>query len=110
MALYQGDKLLATGVKATTAYEHAVKGGFEGTEEDFNLLLADATSGIDVLTRRLNALANSDDATLDQMAEVAEYIKNNRDLIQAIMEDKVNVADVVNDLTTGGTTKPLSSE
>ena len=45
MALYQGDKLLATGAKGLSAYEHAVKGGFEGTEEEFSSLLARAATG-----------------------------------------------------------------
>jgi oligoribonuclease (3'-5' exoribonuclease) len=45
------------------------------------------------LTERLNALANSDDTTLDQMAEVVAYIKDNRGLIESITTTKVNVAD-----------------
>lgn len=36
------------------------------------------------LTERLNALADSDDTTLDQMSEVVAYIKSNKSLIDAI--------------------------
>lgn len=61
------------------------------------------------LTERLNALANSDDTTLDQMAEVVAYIKDNRDLISQITTNKVNVTDIVNDLTTNVSNKPLSA-
>ena len=61
------------------------------------------------LTERLNALANSDDTTLDQMAEVVAYIKSNRDLISQITTNKVNVADIVNDLATNVSNKPLSA-
>lgn len=61
------------------------------------------------LTDRLNALADSDDATLDQLSEVVAYIKSNRDLISAITTSKVNVADIVDNLTTNVTNKPLSA-
>ena len=61
------------------------------------------------LTERLNTLANSDDTTLDQMAEVVAYIKANRDLISQITTNKVNVGDIVNDLATNVSNKPLSA-
>lgn len=64
---------------------------------------------IEGLTTRLNALANSDDTTLDQMKEVVDYIKSNRDLIKSITTDKVSYTDIVNDLTTNVTNKPLSA-
>ena len=61
------------------------------------------------LTTRLDALANSDDDTLDQMAEVVAYIKANRDLIDQITTGKVSVTDIVNNLTTNVSNKPLSA-
>lgn len=61
------------------------------------------------LTTRLNALANSDDTTLDQMAEVVSYIKANRDLISQVTTNKVNVADIIDNLTTNVAEKPLSA-
>ena len=61
------------------------------------------------LTNRLDALANSDDDTLDQMAEVVAYIKDNRELIEQITTNKVSVADIVNNLTTNVSNKPLSA-
>lgn len=64
---------------------------------------------IEGLTTRLNALADSDDTTLDQMGEVVAYIKNNKSLIDGITTNKVNVADIINNLTTNVTTKPLSA-
>lgn len=74
-----------------------------------------ATSHTDIrtlitdLTTRLNALADSDDETLDQMSELVAYIKANRSLIEEVTTKKVNVADVVNNLTTNMTNKPLSA-
>lgn len=64
---------------------------------------------IEELTARFNALANSDDDTLDQMAEVVAYIKNNKSLIDSITTGKVNVDDIINDLTTNVSDKPLSA-
>ena len=64
---------------------------------------------IEGLTSRLNALANSDDATLDQMSEIVAYIKNNKSLIDSITTSKVNVSDIVNNLATNSTNKPLSA-
>lgn len=61
------------------------------------------------LTERLNALADSDDTTLDQLSEIVAYIKSNRELIAAVTTDKVGVTDIVNDLVTNVANKPLSA-
>ena len=72
------------------------------THSDIRLL-------IQGLTDRLNALADSDDTTLDQLSEVVAYIKSNRSLIEAITTSKVSVSDIVNDLVTNVADKPLSA-
>ena len=61
------------------------------------------------LTTRLNALANSTDEDLDQMAELVAYIKSNKALIDDITTKKVSVTDVIDNLTTNESTKPLSA-
>lgn len=61
------------------------------------------------LTTRLNALADSDDTTLDQMSEVVAYIKSNKSLIDAITTSKINVSDIINNLTTNLSNKVLSA-
>ena len=61
------------------------------------------------LTNRLNALADSDDTTLDQLSEIVAYVKNNKSLIDGITTSKVNVADIINNLTTNVSNKPLSA-
>lgn len=61
------------------------------------------------LMERLNALADSDDETLDQMSEVVTYIKSNKSLIDAITTSKVNVSDIIDNLTTNASNKPLSA-
>ncbi len=65
---------------------------------------------ISTLTARLNALADSDDTTLDQLSEIVAYIKSNRDLIENITTGKVNVADVIDSLSSTATNKPLSAK
>ena len=61
------------------------------------------------LTARLNTLADSDDTTLDQMSEVVAYIKSNKSLIDAITTSKINVSDIIDNLTTNVSNKPLSA-
>lgn len=61
------------------------------------------------LTTRLNTLADSDDGTLDQLSEIVAYIKKNKSLIDGITTSKVNVSDIVNDVVTNVSNKPLSA-
>ena len=65
---------------------------------------------IEGLATRLNTLANSDDVDLDQMAEVVAYIKSNKTLIDAITTSKVSVTDIVDNLTTSVSNRPLSAK
>lgn len=65
---------------------------------------------IEGLTNRLNALADSDDTTLDQMSEIVAYIKSNKSLIDVVTTNKVNVADIIDNLTTSVGNKPLSAK
>lgn len=64
---------------------------------------------IDELTTRLNTLANSTDEDLDQMAEIVDYIKSNKSLIDSVTTSKINVSDIVDNLTTASTSKVLSA-
>lgn len=58
---------------------------------------------------RVETLLASDDITLDQLQEIVNYIKNNKSLIDGITTDKVNISDIVDDLITTATNKPLSA-
>jgi hypothetical protein len=69
---------------------------------------ADA-SDVSALANRLAALADSDDTTLDQLSEIVAYIKNNKTLIDNITTGKVSVSDIVDNLTSTATNKPLSA-
>lgn len=61
------------------------------------------------LSNRVNAIADSDDTTLDQLSEVVAYIKSNRSLIESVTTAKVNVSDIIDNLTTNSINKPLSA-
>lgn len=89
----------ASGTAESKVSEHNVS---DTAHNDIRLL-------IDGLTTRLNALADSDDTTLDQMSEVVAYIKSNKSLIDAITTSKVNVSDIIDNLTTNVSNKPLSA-
>lgn len=64
---------------------------------------------VEDLAASLRALSNSDDTTLDQMREVVDYIKNNKTLLDSITTSKVNVSDIINNLATNVSDKPLSA-
>lgn len=70
---------------------------------------ADLRALIEGLTSRLNALADSDDTTLDQLSEIVAYIKSNKTLIDAVTTGKVSVSDIVDNLTTNASGKVLSA-
>lgn len=75
----------------------------ETAHNDIRLLLAD-------LSERLNAIADSDDTTLDQLSEIVAYIKANKTLIESVTTSKVNVYDIIDNLTTSVSNKPLSAK
>lgn len=70
---------------------------------------SDMRAALQAAVDRLNALLDSDDETFDQLSEIVAYIKSNRDLLEAVTLAKVNVADIVNDLVTNVSSKPLSA-
>lgn len=52
---------------------------------------------------------DSDDTTLDEMHEIVAVIKANTTIIEAITTGKVNVTDIIDNLTTNVKDKPLSA-
>ena len=58
---------------------------------------------------RLTAFLDSDDQTLDELSEIIAYITNNKTLIESITTNKVSVSDIINNLVTNVTNKPLSA-
>ncbi len=90
---------------ASTAFVHGSVSAHNSSESAH----IDIRDLIDNLADRLNALADSDDTTLDQLSEIVAYIKSNRTLIESITTDKVNVTDIVDKITSTAINKPLSA-
>lgn len=105
-----GDYALKTDIPST---EGLASEEFVSTAISTHNTATDAHNDIRLLINdvdtRLNALADSDDTTLDQMSEIVTYIKSNKELIENVTTNKVNVADIVNNLTTNVSNKPLSA-
>lgn len=91
---------------ATTAFTHTVVSNHNTSSSAHS----DIRDLIAALTSRLSALADSDDTTLDQLSEIVAYIKSNRSLIENVTTNKVNVTDIINNLTSTATNKPLSAK
>lgn len=57
----------------------------------------------------IQAVLQSNDTDLDTIQEIVSYIKSNKTLIENITTSKVNVADIVDGLTSAISNKPLSA-
>ena len=109
---------VTSGTNPSTLNEYGITDAVSKTELEnkVNIHNSSDTSHSDIrefikdLDRRLNALADSDDTTLDQMSEIVAYIKSNKSLIDNITTTKVNVADIIDNLTSVSTNKPLSAK
>ena len=69
----------------------------------------DLRQELQALADRLNAALNSDDTSLDDLKEIVAYIKSNKTLIDGVTASKVNVTDIVDNLVTNVSNKPLSA-
>lgn len=56
------------------------------------------------------AILQSPDTDLDTLQEIVAYIKNNKSLIESITTTKVNISDIIDNLTTQVANKPLSAK
>lgn len=72
------------------------------THNDIRALITD-------LTTKLNNFLDVDDTTTDQLSEVLTLIKNNKGTLESLTTSKINVSDIVNNLTTNNTSKVLSA-
>lgn len=79
------------------------------TSNAVNIAVEAVKTSLAQLSQRVNAIADSDDITLDQLSEIVAYIKSNRGLIDQITTGKVSVSDIVDNLTSTSTNKPLSA-
>ena len=64
---------------------------------------------ISTLSTKVNNFLDVDDATTDELSEIIELINNNKGTLESLTSSKVNVADIVDNLTTASTSKVLSA-
>lgn len=89
-----------SGTAEAKVAEHNVS---EESHSDIRLL-------IDNLSELVTSLLDSDDETLNQTSEIVAYVKSNKSLIDSITTSKVNVSDIIDNLTTNVSNKPLSAK
>lgn len=61
------------------------------------------------LETKVTNFLDVDDTTTDQLSEVLTLITNNNGTLESLTSSKINVSDIVNDLTTSSTSKVLSA-
>lgn len=61
------------------------------------------------LSTAVNNFLDVDDTTTDQLSEVLTLINNNKGTLESLTTSKVNVADIVDNLTTNNSSKVLSA-
>ena len=71
---------------------------------------SDIRNLISTLTTKVNNFLDVDDTTTDQLSEVLTLINNNKGTLDSLTSGKVNVSDIVDNLTTSSTTKVLSAK
>lgn len=111
LAFELGETLKLTDGTLDVNTAKSVEGGnsLPVTSNAVSVAVETVRASLQQLTTRLNTLADSDDTTLDQLSEIVAYIKSNKSLIDQITTGKVSVSDIVNNLTSTATNKPLSA-
>lgn len=93
------EKYEAKGTSSSTVSTHNTS---TSAHEDIRALISD-------LTTKLSNFLNVDDETTDQLSEVLTLIENNKGTLESLTTSKVNVSDIVDNLTTNSTSKVLSA-
>lgn len=65
---------------------------------------------ISTLTTKVNKFLDVSDTASDQLSEILTLIENNKESLDSITSNKINVADIVDNLTTSNTSKVLSAK
>ena len=109
----------------TLTFSGAVSGSYDGSSA-VNISIPDASSVVSshntntsahndirielqALSNKINAFLDSDDTTLDELSELIVAIQNNKTTIEQLTSGKINTSDIINNLTTNVSTKPLSA-
>lgn len=69
----------------------------------------DIRISLEALIKTLEAFLDMDDSTYDQLSELVQKIEANAGSVEQLTNGKVNVSDIINNLTTNVSNKPLSA-
>lgn len=89
----------AKGTASSTVSTHNTS---TSAHNDIRLLISD-------LNKKVTNFLDVDETTTDQLSEILALIEANADDIDKITSGKINVSDIVNNLTTNVSNKPLSA-
>lgn len=89
-----------SGTATTKVSEHNVS----------NSAHSDIRDLISVLTTKVNHFLDVDDTTSDELSEVLALIKANKGTLESLTSGKINVSDIIDNLTTSDSTKVLSAK
>lgn len=100
-------RAIAADQKAQQAIEEA--GSIIGTLRDGVDPAGDTLAKLYDHLQTILTILHSDDVTLDTVQEIVAFIKSNKTIIDAIATSKVGISDIVDDLLSTATNKPLSA-
>ena len=115
-AYTKGEVDSALSKKASDTHNHDEEYDAKGTAS--NVVTAHNTNAdahndirllISELSSKVTGFLNIDDDDFDTLSELVSYIEANRESIESFTTSKVNVSDIVNNLTTNVSNKPLSA-
>lgn len=95
---------MTSGMATTTVVDNKVSAHNSSSEAH-----TDIRDLISELSTKVNNFLDVDDATTDQLSEVLTLINNNKGTLDSITSSKVNVSDIVDNLTTANANKVLSA-
>lgn len=93
------------GMATTTVVENKVS-----THNTSDAAHSDIRGLISALSTKVNNFLDVDDTTTDQLSEVLTLINNNKGTLESLTSSKVNVSDIIDNLTTSDATKVLSAK
>lgn len=93
-----------SGMATTTVVDNKISAHNTSTEAH-----SDIRGLISALSTKVNNFLDVDDTTTDELSEVLELINNNKGTLESLTSSKVNVADIVDNLTTANNKKVLSA-
>lgn len=92
-----------SGIETTVDNKISLHNTSDAAHSDIRLLISD-------LTTEVNNFLDVDDTTRDQLSEVLALIDSNKGTLESLTISKINVSDIVDNLTTASATKVLSAK